>query len=538
MSGSKRFPIMSGPSIPWEMIAPYEGQALANHGQSLEDLARRGGLDPAEALAVLSCLKWRDSPWSNPVVRNSPAPLEELERRRAEFEGPRERISQLEAALRDKDLALAETGALVLNHEGHISRLDAELEKLTERFDDSEAENGNLGEECGRLEEECSKLSAGVCEHLLGDAHGNPTCAAREQVRKMENGGCDGCPSFRIEQTLQQDRSRLHAKLVLERAKTAVMGGEWCAENRAAGRDRCGACAWCVNFERERAEKAEALAKQAHGIVYERLVEIGQLVAHLDVVGEPNTAFDLVAKCVAELEEGKLRNEEAQDEIRRLSGWQEQALEQEKLLTAAKEEIVLLRSEGVPGVMHAADEAFYELTVKERNTAWEKLNHLEKDLAAERDGVKTLRIRYGAMESETFPAFVERLYNEVRWAHRDLDTARYELRTVEEDSRKSRHAERWASAAMVYLAGKISTPEKISPEWIQEALKHAETLLTGLDGEACEQWRAAQAAFLAAASKEAVQAFADKVQKFCIERHGFGAVYEFVGDLMSPTKPS
>jgi len=325
----KRFPIMSGPSIPWEMIAPYEGQALTNHDQSLEDLACRGGLDPAEALAVLSCLKWRDSPWSKPEVRNSPAPLEELERRRAEFEGPRERISQLEAALRDKDLALAEAGALVLNHEGHLARLDVELEKLTERFDDSEAENGNLGEECGRLEEECSKLSAGICEHLLGDAHGNPTCAAREQVRKMENGGCDGCPSFRIEQTLQQDRSRLHAEL----------------------------------------EKT-----------------------------------------------------------------------QEKLKAAEVEAI------------------------------------------------------------------------------------------------QGRHAERWASAAMVYLAGKISTPEKISPEWIQEALKQAEKLLAELDGEACEQWRVAQAAFLAAASKEAVQAFADKVQKFCIERHGFGAVYEFVGDLMNPTE--
>jgi uncharacterized coiled-coil protein SlyX len=331
---------MSGPSIPWEMISPYEGQALTNHQQSLEELARRGGLDPAEALAVLSCLKWRDSPWSNPVVRNSPAPLEELERRRVEFEGPRERIAQLEAALRDKDLALAETGALVLNHEGHLARLDAELEKLTERFDDSEAENGNLGEECGRLEEQ------------------------NERLLKYE-------------------------------AQCNVLSQKFCK----------------------------------HAI-----------------------------------------------------------------------------SEGVPAaIAHIKD-------LESRNNAQaEEIVRSRKEITKFRDRD-------------------EELGEQVLMDWRGL---RAKLAAAQEEAIQGRHAERWASAAMVYLAGKISTPEKISPEWIQEALKHAETLLTGLDGEACEQWRAAQAAFLAAASEEAVQAFADKVQKFCVERHGFGAVYEFVSDLMS-----
>ncbi len=50
---SRLFPIMNGPSIPWSMIAPHEHQALANHSQTLECLARRGGLDPTEALAVI-----------------------------------------------------------------------------------------------------------------------------------------------------------------------------------------------------------------------------------------------------------------------------------------------------------------------------------------------------------------------------------------------------------------------------------------------------------------------------------------------------
>lgn len=54
----RRFPIMGGPSIPWEMIAPYESQAQSNHQQSLERLAERGGLDPSEALAVLESRRW------------------------------------------------------------------------------------------------------------------------------------------------------------------------------------------------------------------------------------------------------------------------------------------------------------------------------------------------------------------------------------------------------------------------------------------------------------------------------------------------
>jgi hypothetical protein len=52
----KRFPIMGGPSLPWEMIAPYERQAKRNYDQSLKRLAERGGLSCAEAMAVFACL--------------------------------------------------------------------------------------------------------------------------------------------------------------------------------------------------------------------------------------------------------------------------------------------------------------------------------------------------------------------------------------------------------------------------------------------------------------------------------------------------
>lgn len=39
--------------IPWAMIREHARQAIANHGQSLERLAERGGLSPLEMMCVL-----------------------------------------------------------------------------------------------------------------------------------------------------------------------------------------------------------------------------------------------------------------------------------------------------------------------------------------------------------------------------------------------------------------------------------------------------------------------------------------------------
>jgi hypothetical protein len=39
--------------MPWDMLAPHEGQARSNHGQTLARLAERGGLGPDEVLAIL-----------------------------------------------------------------------------------------------------------------------------------------------------------------------------------------------------------------------------------------------------------------------------------------------------------------------------------------------------------------------------------------------------------------------------------------------------------------------------------------------------
>lgn len=45
-------------SVPWELLQPHALQALANHGQTLERLAERGGLHPGEMYLILHNLPW------------------------------------------------------------------------------------------------------------------------------------------------------------------------------------------------------------------------------------------------------------------------------------------------------------------------------------------------------------------------------------------------------------------------------------------------------------------------------------------------
>lgn len=53
------FPILGTKyTIPWEVIATHEKQAMSNHGQTIKRLAERGGLDWVEALAVIEDRKW------------------------------------------------------------------------------------------------------------------------------------------------------------------------------------------------------------------------------------------------------------------------------------------------------------------------------------------------------------------------------------------------------------------------------------------------------------------------------------------------
>ena len=64
------------------MISPHSEQAHRNHSQSLEELARRGGLGPIEALWILDDAGWDSSKMEEHVA------LVELERRIKAFEVP------------------------------------------------------------------------------------------------------------------------------------------------------------------------------------------------------------------------------------------------------------------------------------------------------------------------------------------------------------------------------------------------------------------------------------------------------------------
>lgn len=45
--------------LPWRIIEPHAAQAWINHGQTLERLRERGGLDASEAVAILEDRTWR-----------------------------------------------------------------------------------------------------------------------------------------------------------------------------------------------------------------------------------------------------------------------------------------------------------------------------------------------------------------------------------------------------------------------------------------------------------------------------------------------
>jgi len=75
----KRFPVLgssrygSAPgaptSVPWDLLTPHEAQAERNHYQSLRELAERGGLSPAEMVAVLEDRPWRNMDLTAAITR-------------------------------------------------------------------------------------------------------------------------------------------------------------------------------------------------------------------------------------------------------------------------------------------------------------------------------------------------------------------------------------------------------------------------------------------------------------------------------------
>lgn len=78
--GAKRRDAVPGTpvSVPWALLAPHEAQAERNHYQSLRRLAERGGLSPAEMVAVLE-----DRPWRNMDPAAAVARLNEIIKERS-----------------------------------------------------------------------------------------------------------------------------------------------------------------------------------------------------------------------------------------------------------------------------------------------------------------------------------------------------------------------------------------------------------------------------------------------------------------------
>ena len=103
-SDERRFPIMGGPSVPWRMIEPYAAQAKANHDQTLERLAQRGGLDPCELYCIVHGTAWwkvRSSLTLEQARAWLDAWLAADDERTKRADRAEARVKELEVALRD-----------------------------------------------------------------------------------------------------------------------------------------------------------------------------------------------------------------------------------------------------------------------------------------------------------------------------------------------------------------------------------------------------------------------------------------------------
>jgi hypothetical protein len=62
LSKERQFPVLNAKgrikSVPWRLVAPHEAQARSNHSQSLDELARRGGLSWEELFCVMADADW------------------------------------------------------------------------------------------------------------------------------------------------------------------------------------------------------------------------------------------------------------------------------------------------------------------------------------------------------------------------------------------------------------------------------------------------------------------------------------------------
>jgi hypothetical protein len=54
--------------VPWSLVEGHEAQAQVNHGQTLQRLAERGGLDIFELWCVVHDKLWRERPGERDVL--------------------------------------------------------------------------------------------------------------------------------------------------------------------------------------------------------------------------------------------------------------------------------------------------------------------------------------------------------------------------------------------------------------------------------------------------------------------------------------
>lgn len=78
-------------SIPWDVIAPYGGQAEVNHSQTLERLAERGGLSPVEAWLVMNGRTWQGVTFTKELEKQACAYLDKLVRDRQQLQADHDR---------------------------------------------------------------------------------------------------------------------------------------------------------------------------------------------------------------------------------------------------------------------------------------------------------------------------------------------------------------------------------------------------------------------------------------------------------------
>lgn len=167
----RMFPIQGGPSVPWEAMEQHAAQARENHGQSLERLAARGGLGPAEAWFVVNDRQWDDRAsdiqgrWTDYAEKWNRL-SEENERLKREFAKSRQRernlmgsVSSRKCDVADRDRRIEELERERADWREHETRAIQEAKKLRNELDKRTRERDEAQAAFERHRQDCKALS-------------------------------------------------------------------------------------------------------------------------------------------------------------------------------------------------------------------------------------------------------------------------------------------------------------------------------------------------------------------------------------------